>query len=499
MSRTAPSSSETLAAISSFRGVRVLVVGDLILDSYVRGRVERRSPEAPVPVVDVEEQWDALGGAANVAHQLVALDAHVDLVGVVGDDPNGVALLDCCAEADLDVAGIARVAGRATTRKMRVLADRQQVVRLDWERRDDISADGEDRILAALAGVSRPDAVIISDYGKGLLTERILRAVMDAGRRWGVPVLVDPTRRPLSVYRGARLIKMNRAEFESVALPAAAESPDDLVADMARRAPAMIGDTGVETLVVTLGERGMVVSDGEGTRHHPTRSTDVYDVSGAGDTVIAVLAAASARGVDIDTAAALANMAASVAVRKVGVSVVTGAEVVAEAGSTATERVVSRTDLVDLVRSWRELGRRIVFTNGCFDLLHEGHLALLSAAAQDGDALIVAVNSDASVRDLKGPGRPVVAQSERGAILAALSGVDAVVIFEGHDLEDLLAEVRPDVLVKGADYTLDEVVGRDLVEDAGGKVVLVPLLDGHSTSELVRRLRAAEPDDATSG
>ncbi len=475
-----------LEILERLAGVRVWVVGDLMLDEYVVGAVERISPEAPVPVVRVRDTEYRLGGAANVARQVAALGGQASLAGVVGADAAGEQLLRLCTAAGIDTRAVVEVPGRATTRKLRVLGHSQQLLRLDWESGSPCPAASMSRMLEQLAGLPAPGAVILSDYAKGVLSPETIAAVLPLGT--AAPVVVDPKHRDFTRYRGATTITPNLRELEAAA--GGPLDPDDTgsIVAAARR---LAGQADLEALVVTLGDRGMLLVPACGEALAvPASKREVYDVTGAGDTAVAVLAAALGAGAHLAAAVQLANTAAGVSVGQVGaVAVETGA--IRDALAARPDgKVLSRDALAAKAASWRMAGKRVVFTNGCFDLLHSGHLSLLESAAKHGDVLVLAINSDASVKRLKGEERPLVPEAERAALLAALSFVDAVTIFEEDTPLETLAAVRPTVLVKGADYRPEQIVGRELVESYGGRVELVPLVADKSTSALVERIRS---------
>jgi len=474
-----------LARLNRFSERSVWVVGDLMLDEYVTGAVERVSPEAPVPVVRVRGSEHRLGGAANVARQLAALGARVSLAGLVGEDEAGGRFLELCAAAHIDCRAVLAVAARQTTRKLRVLGHSQQLLRLDFEDLAACPLPLTARLAAALAAGARPDAIVLSDYAKGVLTAETIAAV--AGLRAGVPLVADPKHRDFSRYRGATTLTPNLHELEA----AAGRTLDaDDSAGLVAAARELLARGGIESMVVTLGNRGMLVVPASGPPLAvPAIRREVYDVTGAGDTAIAVLALALADGAPLEQAAQLANAAAGVAVCQVGAVAVSAASIRDALASRPEAKLLSRHDLAARAATWRSAGKRIVFTNGCFDLLHAGHLALLGHAARLGDVLVLAINSDGSVRRLKGPDRPLVPQAERAALLAALSYVDAVTIFDEDTPLEVLQAVRPHVLVKGGDYRAAEVVGRELVEAAGGRVEIVPLMPERSTTSLLERIR----------
>jgi D-beta-D-heptose 7-phosphate kinase / D-beta-D-heptose 1-phosphate adenosyltransferase len=476
-----------LGHLERFADRHLWVVGDVMLDEYLTGAVERVSPEAPVPVVRVRGSEQRLGGAANVARQIAALGARVSLAGLIGEDDAGRRLLELCAAAGIDSRAVVAVAERQTTRKLRVLGHSQQLLRLDFEDVAPCPGQLAAQLLAALSAGPRPDAIVLSDYAKGVLTDEALAGI--ARLRAQVPVVADPKHRDFTRYRGATTLTPNLHELEAAA--GRALDVDD-VPRLAAAAREQLARAGLESMVVTLGDRGMLVVPAAGPELAvPAIRRDVYDVTGAGDTAIAVLALALAESAPLTQAAQLANAAAGVAVCQVGAVAVSTASIRDALTSHPEGKLLSRHDLAARAATWRSEGKRIVFTNGCFDLLHAGHLALLGHAARLGDVLVLAINSDASVRRLKGPDRPLVPQTERAALLAALAYVDAVTIFDEDTPLATLEAVRPDVLVKGGDYQVTEVVGRELVEAAGGRVEIVPLMPERSTSSLLERIRGA--------
>jgi D-beta-D-heptose 7-phosphate kinase/D-beta-D-heptose 1-phosphate adenosyltransferase len=481
-------SQSLLATLNRCAGVSIVVVGDLMLDEYVDGIVERISPEAPVPIVRAQGSELRLGGAANVARQVAAIGAKVALVGMVGDDAAGHAILRLCEESGIGTHGILTDAQRQTTRKLRVLSQSQQLLRIDWEDREPCSEANCEALLASVGNFSPCDALILSDYAKGVLTapfiQRLLRE-RGAGTR---KVVVDPKHPDWSRYRGAKTITPNLRELsEAAGQPL---DPADLPGIAgAARTQLVLG--GFDSLVVTLGSRGMLIAGTDGSDLAvPALKRAVYDVTGAGDTVTAVLTACLATGASIADAARIANTAAGIAVGEIGAVAVPTSRIAAELSGTASSKLLSRAALLTRVKQWRASGQRIAFTNGCFDLLHPGHLSLLNFAKSLGDILVLAINSDAAVRRLKGPGRPVVSEQDRAAMLGALACVDAVTIFDEDTPLECIRCVKPEFLVKGQDYRIDEVIGRDIVEAAGGRVVLAPLLPDYSTTSLLARTRA---------
>ncbi|MFO7858370.1 MAG: bifunctional D-glycero-beta-D-manno-heptose-7-phosphate kinase/D-glycero-beta-D-manno-heptose 1-phosphate adenylyltransferase HldE [Ectothiorhodospiraceae bacterium] len=469
--------------VPDFGRGQVLVVGDLMLDRYWTGDTSRVSPEAPVPVVRVNATEDRPGGAGNVALNIAALGGGAGLQGLTGDDPASGDLA-----GRLEAAGVTcrfqRLTGQPTICKLRVMSRRQQLMRLDFE--EPFRGVDDDAFLTAYRhGLEQAQVVVLSDYAKGTL--RDVPALIDAARAAGTPVYVDPKGQDFSRYRGADLVTPNSAEFQAVV----GECPD--AATLGERARAMLAELDLGALLITRGEHGMtlVPRDGE-TLHLPAHAREVFDVTGAGDTVIAVLAAARAAGADLPVATALANVAAGLVVAKVGTAQVTPAELRhALHGQGQPDRgPVDRATLAALVDDARARGERVVFTNGCFDLLHAGHVAYLQQARALGDRLIVAVNDDASVRRLKGGDRPLMPLDQRMEVLAALAAVDYVVPFSEDTPEELVRAVSPDVLVKGGDYAPEAIAGGDHVRARGGEVVVLDFVDGVSTTGLIQRIRA---------
>jgi D-beta-D-heptose 7-phosphate kinase/D-beta-D-heptose 1-phosphate adenosyltransferase len=476
-------------AIGRFDGVRVMVVGDVMLDQQIVGSSERLSPEAPVPVLEVVEETESLGGAGNVARSVVALGATAHLVGLVGDDPAGRSVLRHCADAAVDADGVVVVAGRPTTRKLRLFSQRQHVARIDWEEVGPLDDDVEARLTRSVLDPGRADVLVLSDYGKGVLSPRVVRAAIDGAHAAGVPVLVDPKAEDFRRYRGADLIKANQVEFERAVGHPVDPTDVQLIGESGRR---LLAAAACTTLVVTLGSAGMVVVTSDEVVAVPTHRLDVYDVAGAGDTVVSILAVALATGVAPIEAARLACLGASVVISRRGVAVADADDLARAA--VGQDRALDRAELDLRLRAWRSAGRRIVFTNGCFDLLHAGHVHLLQHAGAFGDVLVVGVDSDRSVASLKGEGRPIIPEHDRIAQVLSIAGVDAAVRFDHDELLDLIAQIRPDVLVKGDEYRAATVVGREVVEAAGGRVELVGMLRDRSTTALLAEIRGRAPD-----
>ncbi len=474
---------------SGWHHVPVLVVGDVMLDKYVWGEVERISPEAPVPVVRATVQNEKPGGAANVAMNLANLGAGVKLVGFAGHDSERDRLQSQLTQSGIE-AFLLPVPAMPTTTKLRVLSGHQQMFRLDTEMQPAFSdADYSSLLDHALAVLPDASVVVLSDYAKGVLTASICQAIIGAARKRGIPVLVDPKRQDFSFYRGATAICPNRKE-----LAAAMGQPADDLDRLLSIAQSQMPSLDVECIAVTLGEKGIAVLRRDSCINAPAVVRQVYDVSGAGDTVAAVLALAIACGIEMEDAAQVANVAAGIVVRQVGTVAIRREELLGaldqQTAMHMDEKVLPLDRLLIRLTAWRSAGEAVVFTNGCFDLLHIGHIQLLEEARRQGNRLIVGLNSDDSVRQLKGPGRPLVPERERARVLAALSAVDAVVVFEESTPLRLIEAIRPDVLVKGGDYTEENVIGASEVRSWGGRVDLIPLVEGISTTGLIAKSAA---------
>ncbi len=474
---------------SAFEQRRILVVGDLMLDEYLRGRVERISPEAPVPVFRLEQADFRPGGAANAARNLAALGAKVALAGVVGADEEGRKLIAALDALEIDRRAVLIDPKRSTARKTRVLAGGQQLLRIDREDTENLSQALQEEILERTKNVfDGIDAVLLSDYGKGVAVPEFCAELAHRARKAGKLAVADPKGRDFSKYAGFTLLTPNRAE---ALLAAGLEAADD--PDLFKAGARLLATVTVEHVLVTCGAEGMVLfSRGEKPQAFPTRSRQVFDVSGAGDTAAAALTLALACGFSLPQAVEIANAAAGVVVGKIGTATVNREELAVELSEKADPAARKRKSLEALsviCADLRRQGKRLVFTNGCFDLLHAGHVRLLAASRALGDILIVAVDDDASVSALKGPGRPVIAVEQRARLLSALDSVDYVLVFATGELEAVIAALRPDVLTKGGDYEKKPVVGRPLVESWGGQVVLIPIEENVSSTRLIEKIR----------
>ena len=459
----------------------VLVVGDVMLDRYWHGATNRISPEAPVPVVKVEQIEDRPGGAANVALNIAALGAPAWLVGVTGQDEAADSLAERLHAAGVD-AHFQRIASQPTIVKLRVMSRHQQLLRLDFE---EPFATDADALLADVAQLlDKVRVLILSDYGKGALQNH--QALIQAARACNIAVLADPKGKDFSIYRGASLITPNLAEFEAVVGRCADE------AELVAKGLKLLAELELGALLVTRGEHGMtLLRQGFPALHLPARAREVFDVTGAGDTVISTLATALAAGEELPQAVALANLAAGIVVGKLGTATVSAPELrrAVQREQGVGRGVMTLDQLLPVLEDARAHGEKVVFTNGCFDILHAGHVAYLEQARAQGDRLVVAINDDASVTRLKGPGRPINSVDRRMAVLAGLGAVDWVVSFAEDTPEALLEKVRPDVLVKGGDYGLEGVVGADIVLAYGGDVKVLNFVDSCSTTAIVEKIR----------
>ncbi len=482
---------------NGIRSIRVLVIGDVMLDRYVWGTVDRISPEAPVPVLRSMHTTRVPGGASNVAMNLVGLGARATQAGFWGDDVEQRELGELLSGAGVDLSGMI-LSAHPTISKTRVMARQQQLLRMDIENAAVHPAVEQAALLErALQLVSEADAVILSDYAKGALSPSLCRNVIEAARGRRIPVLADPKDKSFAKYAGATTICPNLGEL-SLATGVERSDLPELIAAGER----LVGETGIDFLTVTMSEKGILLVFPHASFHSQARAREVFDVSGAGDTVIATMAVCLASGLDAESAVNLSNVAAGIVVGKSGTAAISRNELVAELTTSASmvspEKALDIEQLMVRIGEWRATDHRIVFTNGCFDILHIGHVTLLEQCRRFGDKLIVAINSDQSVQRLKGPARPVVKQTDRARILAALASTDAVTIFDEETPLNLIRQIRPDVLVKGGDYTTSTVVGAEDVMSWGGRVEIVPIVPGHSTSSIIARMNTqSSPEPVT--
>lgn len=472
-------------ALNRLSDLRLLVVGDLMVDRYQWGDVERISPEAPVPVVKVHHEETRLGGAANVIQNLRALGCRVGVCGVVGDDEAGRELLGRLAGLGVASEGVVTDGERPTTVKMRVMARNQQLVRCDWESTAPVGAAVRERLGDFLpAALAQYDGVIVSDYGKGLLSGPLASDLVAACGKSDRAVVVDPKGHDYARYQGATCLTPNQHEAAEVTGLAGDGEATALAAG--RR---LMEALGTQYLCVTRGSRGVLGITAAGEhRFLAARAREVYDVTGAGDTFISLLGALLIAGRPFFECVELANLAAGIVVGKLGTATATVPELLYFAGG--VRKVFAAEEIGAVAEALREQGKRVVFTNGCFDLLHAGHIQYLQASRDQGDVLIVGLNSDDSVRRLKGPSRPVIGEEDRAHLLAALASVDYVTIFEEDTPLELIRAIRPHVLTKGTDYTVETVVGHELMPQWGGEVALIPLTEDRSTSGLIDKIAA---------
>ncbi len=473
--------------VEDFAKSRILCVGDVMLDRFIYGTVDRVSPEAPIPVIKQSDERVMLGGAGNVVRNIISLGGSGCFVSVIGDDAAGLKLTGLVGEETALEPYLITETGRKTTEKTRYVSDTQQLLRCDYETCAGISQASAERLLKVVEQeIGAYDIVLLSDYGKGVLGDCVIRQIMQLAQQENVPVLVDPKRRDWRIYRGASLISPN---LQELAVAANCDGFEDETA-ITRAAQRLLRTLDVGWLLVTRGGQGMSLfgADG-GVAHIPAQAREVYDVSGAGDTVIATLAVARGAGLEMEEAAQLATMAAGIVVGRLGTAVVYRTDLKTalhgyQAGQSRA-KIQPLSAAADIVAGWKAQGQTVGFTNGCFDLLHVGHLSSLQDARAECNRLVVGVNTDESVKRVKGPKRPINAELDRAMLLAALDVVDLVVLFREDTPEVLIEALRPDILMKGADYTKDQVVGGAFVESYGGRIVLLPLREGYSSTALI--------------
>jgi D-beta-D-heptose 7-phosphate kinase/D-beta-D-heptose 1-phosphate adenosyltransferase len=467
----------------------ILVIGDVMLDRYLMGSVSRISPEAPVPIVLLKQLEDRAGGAANVAANLSGLGLNAEIIGCIGDDASGIILKQVIADSGVNTANIMIAKHRPTISKTRVMSGNQQIVRIDDESTVAFSNEESQQLLnhVSKALKAKPSMVILSDYAKGVLSDNTCKAIIKQCKQLSIPVIADPKGRDYSKYHGAHALTPNKKETaeacgidiqETEALLNAAKQLKDQL--------------GLDFIAVTRGEEGISLIEDQQIHHIPTAAKKVFDVSGAGDTVIATLAAGLVHGLSHNNALQLANIAAGIVVGKVGTVPVTQPELLkvlaSEDSQSQADKICDQSQLLALVSRWKNSHQKIVFTNGCFDLLHAGHVTYLEGAKKTGDKLILGLNTDRSVSALKGPSRPVIHEQDRARVLAALAAVDAVILFDEDTPLKLINAIKPDIIAKGSDYTEDQVVGAAEVKSWGGKVALIDLVVGRSTSSILEKI-----------
>jgi D-beta-D-heptose 7-phosphate kinase/D-beta-D-heptose 1-phosphate adenosyltransferase len=470
-----------------FSQLKILVIGDVMLDRYIHGDVDRISPEAPVPVIRHAQRYERAGGAANVAMNLAGLGCQTFLSGFWGDDSEHAELAAIFQRANIDTTGMVS-SSLPTISKTRIVGRNQQLLRLDIESRD-LPPEIESRRLIERAAelATKVHAVILSDYAKGALSNELCGVVIHAARTAGVPILADPKTPDFSKYSGATTVCPNLGEL-ALATGISSHQTEALLA----AGQALISKHDFKYLTVTMSEKGISLLRAGSKYHSPARAREVFDVSGAGDTVIATLAAGLAGGLQVETAIELANLAAGIVVSKVGTVPIARHELMAaltpSTSTTAADKILDLDRMKLRIAEWRASGETIVFTNGCFDLLHVGHITLLEQCRRFGSKLVLALNADASICRLKGPTRPIVGERERARVMAALAAVDAVVLFEEDTPLELIRAIKPNVLVKGGDYSIETVVGHEDVIASGGRVEIVPTVEGFSTTNIVKKL-----------
>ncbi|NVJ91318.1 MAG: D-glycero-beta-D-manno-heptose-7-phosphate kinase [Methylocystaceae bacterium] len=472
------------------KDVEVLCVGDIMLDRFIYGSVERISPEAPIPIMRIEKEDSMLGGAGNVVRNLLSLGTNARFCGLIGEDEAGRTIAGLLNEDDHCTANLLMDDTRPTSIKTRYMASNQQMLRADQESIAALSEKHQSDLLLDVAeSLGEVNVMVLSDYGKGVLEGDIPGHLIHLAKKAGIAVIVDPKGTDYSKYRGATLVTPNRKEL-SEASRMACDSDQSIVA----AAQSIIENCGIENVLATRSQDGMtLVTKAGDVVHLPTQAREVFDVSGAGDTVVASLALALALKADLIDGAKLANLAAGIVVAKTGTASVFADELIDAIHhqdlNDVEAKILNRDSAKERVQHWQRQGLSVGFTNGCFDLLHPGHISLLKQSGAQCDKLIVGLNSDASVQRLKGPERPIQNEMARATVLSSLACVDLVVIFDEDTPMDLLSRLLPDVLVKGADYTIDQVVGADLIQQNGGRVFLAQLEDGFSTTNTVNKLK----------
>lgn len=469
--------------MSDWLGKKVLIIGDAMLDKYLYCNVGRISPEAPVPVVNILSKRESLGGAGNVAQNVVALGGRAILIAIVGKDEDGQSLIRKIKTQHIDWQGL-EIPGRPTTVKTRIATEQQQILRIDMEEITEVPLEFEKILFKKVKKlIANIDIVIISDYLKGLLTYTLVKDVIQIAKKYGVPVLVDPKDKNIEKYSGSTFIKPNLLEAEAM-LGKPLHNKSEVKESISNLCK--IGD--IEMAMITQGHDGLTIFSQGQTVHFSSISREVFDITGAGDTVLAVTALGLTVTRDVNWIGNLAVHSGSIAVSKKGTGAISIEELAISMNNNIGSKVLSINQLELMAKIWREEGKKIVFTNGCFDILHSGHIKLLQEAKKFGEILIVAVNSDGSIRRIKGDLRPILSLDDRLKVLSAIEYVDNIVVFEDDTPIKMIEAIRPHTLVKGSDYTINEVVGGKIVESYGGNVKLVELKDGISTTKIVNRI-----------
>ena len=463
---------------------KILVVGDLMIDKYLWGSSERISPEAPVPVININHENEVLGGAGNVVNNLTKLGAHVDIYSVIGDCTASSDIIELLSEIGVNTQNLIKQKNRILSKKTRIIASHQQVVRYDLESKDDIEHESEDKLINNLQDViDHYEVILLSDYGKGVLTKKVTKTIIDLANSKGIKVLVDPKGHDYSKYSGAFLLTPNKKEASEITK---IDIKDNKT--LINAAKKLKTDLELKISLITLSEQGIAIYD-EDLRVKPTITKEVFDVTGAGDTVLASLGFALSSKKNIDEAVRFANLASGVVVGKIGSATASMNEIIDYESSlnksTSDDHIKTKSEIVTLSTELKSRGKKIIFTNGCFDLLHAGHVRYLETAKGFGDVLILGLNSDRSVTTLKGEGRPINTQMDRAYILAALEAVDYVVIFDEDTPYNLIKAIKPHTLVKGSDYKGEEVIGQDIVEE----LKLVEFVEDKSSTLTIEKIQ----------
>lgn len=485
--------SHLIPLVNKLAGHRILCIGDIMFDRFIYGQVERISPEAPIPVLHIQREAVSLGGAGNVVRNIVALRGHVDVVAVVGQDQPGYDLANQLTSMPNVTSYLLTDSSRPTTLKIRYVANGQQLLRADYEVSKAISNEMEEQVMLRVrSAIEDCKIVILSDYAKGILTPRVVAEIIKLANEKNRFILIDPKGRDFTRYDGATMLTPNRRE-----LAEATGMQINTIADAEKAARQLIAEHHVKGILAKLGGDGVcLVLKDQPAQHFRAQAREVYDVSGAGDTVVATLALGLAGGLSQADSAALANIAGAIVVAKIGTATVDADELQRELmhdqSRKSEEKIIGITHVAEMAERWRKQGFKVGFTNGCFDLLHPGHISLIRQARAACDRLIVGLNSDESTKRLKGENRPVQNETSRATVLASLADVDQVVVFPEDTPVNLIKAIRPNVIVKGADYTVDAVVGGDLVESWGGQIVLAALVEGHGTTETINRLNGGK-------
>ena len=469
--------------IHNIKDKKVMVIGDIIFDRYIFGTVQRISPEAPVPIINVKEESFVPGGAANTAHNISALGGKAYLVGICGDDIAQNQLIDFLYEKDVDTEGIITDKTRSTIEKLRIIGDKQQIARVDNEKTDPIAEKIKQKILDIVKkNLSKVRVIVFSDYAKGVLSKDLCQEIIKLAKDKSIITIADPKPSNKDYYKGVSFITPNFKEAKELAK----DMPYDTEEDIKNMIINIEKELDTKALV-TRSEKGISLLDDDKLTTIPTQAKEVFDVSGAGDTVVATLALALAAGAEVNEAVNLANHAAGIVVSKIGTATVSNSEL-QKAFEKESSKVKTLEELKEIVKKLKSKNKKIVWTNGCFDILHVGHTRYLQEAKKQGDILILGLNSDTSIRRIKGKDRPIINEDDRAEVLSALSCVDYIIFFDSDTPIEEIKAIMPDIIVKGSDYKKEEVIGHELMDKAGGKVALIQLVDGKSTTNIIDKI-----------